>query len=350
MMKMDKSLTEIRPDIPHFPYNPPPWDKVVAKFNYTKLPLSKRECTPEILRAAATAAIEETETIGCHTYYTDGTVDPDTNTSGAAVFAADFSACWRTSNTCSTMQTELVALAKALEHSLEYHNGPVVIHTDSLSAMQALQQSTIKENIKLLSTVKYLLYTHKQRERQVTLNWIPSHIGIPGNEEADQLAKQTKYVDQVQISVQPSLSQLKSVTKARIKDILVENANTHIEQGSYTADWYKMVTEHNQYPMERQISRQLSTIIYRLRLGYKACWQIVNPEQRDCVHCEAPTDTPLLHYLLQCPVTRPLRTNINIPQDILSREAKLAAASIAKNATENTELHGDLLLDYPPPR
>ena len=349
-MELEKQTKEIKSDTPTIPYNPPPWNKDTTIFNYTKLPMSKRECTPEALKAAALLAIEQTETQGCHPYYTDGTVDPDTSTTGAAVIAADFSACWRTSDTCSTMQTELVAIAKALQHSLDNHSSAVVIHTDCKSAMQVLQQNQIKENQKLISNVKSLLYQHKQENRKVTLNWIPSHIGIPGNEKVDTLAKQTKYINQVQITVQPSLSQLKHNTRIQSRNIMIENANRHIQQGSYTAEWYKRVSEHNPYPMDKQIPRQLSTTIHRLRLGYKANWQIINPEPRNCKHCDELTDAPLLHYLLKCQETRTLRNNTNTPQDIYSREAKLAAADIAKNITENIEQHCELLLSHPPPR
>ena len=215
--------------------------------------------------------------------------------------------------------------------------------------MQALQQGVSKENKALITRVKNLLLQHKQSNRQVTLNWIPSHIGIAGNEEADQLAKQTRFVDQVQVPVQPSLSQLCNRAKSQARARMQEKANFHIQQGSYSADWYKMVTDHNTYPMG-QVQRQLATTIHRLRLGYKANWEIVNPEPRECKHCDTLTEMPLLHYLLQCHTTRTLRMHADIPEDITSRQAMQVAAKIAKEATENIEQFGHLLMSYPPPR
>lgn len=50
-------------------------------------------------------------------YYTDGTVDPDTKTTRTAVHSSTITGSWRTSNSASTMQTELIAIKQALTHS-----------------------------------------------------------------------------------------------------------------------------------------------------------------------------------------------------------------------------------------
>ncbi|XP_066958312.1 uncharacterized protein [Macrobrachium rosenbergii] len=130
----------------------------------------------------------------------------------------------RTSNCASTMQTELVAIRQALLYSsLENEEGPVIIHTDSKSSMQALQQIRIKENKALLAGIKSLLYQHSERGRPVTMNWILSHIGIPGNDTADELAKSTRYIDRVQIHIQPALQQIKNAIKPLMKANMLED-------------------------------------------------------------------------------------------------------------------------------
>ncbi|XP_068234291.1 uncharacterized protein [Palaemon carinicauda] len=155
----------------------------------------------EELRTAAQEAIRSTETAGAQTYYTDGTVDPGIQTAGAAMYSNNFTACWRTSYNASTIQTELVATQQPLKCSIENEEGPVVIHTGSRPSMQALQQAKNNENKALLTNIKALLHQHNERGRPVNLNWIPSHIGIPGNEKADELAKSTKCIDRVQVHI-----------------------------------------------------------------------------------------------------------------------------------------------------
>ena len=49
-------------------------------------------------------------------YYTDGTVDPDSNTAGAAIFSNNYASCWRVTDNASTMQTELAAIRETLKH------------------------------------------------------------------------------------------------------------------------------------------------------------------------------------------------------------------------------------------
>jgi ribonuclease HI len=59
---------------------------------------------------------------------------------------------------------------------------PVVFLTDARSALQALQSR------KLLGLQVQLSQLCNQQK--VTLLWIPSNCGVPGNEKADRLAKE----------------------------------------------------------------------------------------------------------------------------------------------------------------
>ena len=343
------ALLELRADEPNNQYNIPPWETLGTSFNYTQLPKAKEDCSLEELKQAALSAITRTETQGCTVYYTDGTVDPITNTTGAAVFSSRFTGCWRTTDSASTMQTELTALKQALAHSIRHEEGPAVIHTDCKSAVQALQKIKIKENKALIKDIHILLYQHKTANRQVTINWIPSHIGISGNDKADGLAKTTKYVDHVQIHVQSTISQIKKQLAPKVKKLMHEEIKNQTRIGSPSCIWYLNATELIPHPVDRNISRKLAVIIHRLRLGYKTTWQTIEGAARPCNYCNNSPDAPLLHYLLECPQTASLRENIDVP-DIQNPESYVAAAKIAKNIIESLETHGGLLLDMPPPR
>ena len=58
----------------------------------------------------------------------------------------------------------------------------MVFLTDALSVLQAL---TAGKETELQQELQFFA-----RSRRVALQWIPSHCGIPGNEKADELAKQ----------------------------------------------------------------------------------------------------------------------------------------------------------------
>ena len=174
-----------------------PWEDFPAIFNFTELPNSKANCAEQQLEGAAEEAMRKVYTEGCTEYFTGGSVDNSISATRAGVFSTNFTGSWRLSNTCSTLQTELIAILKALEHSLNNGNGAVVIHTDSKSALQAIRKEDRKENSLLMSSIVACLELHKVLNGPVCLNWIPSHIEIPGNESADRLANESLRTDTI---------------------------------------------------------------------------------------------------------------------------------------------------------
>ena len=257
-----------------------PWEEFPATFNFTELPNSKANCTEQQLKGAAEEAMRKVYTEGCTEYFTDGSVDNSIPATGARVFSTHFTGSWRLSNTCSTLQTELIAILKALEYSLNNGNGTVVIHTDSKSALQAIQKEDMKENSLLMSSIVACLELHKVRNGPVCLNWIPSHIGIPGNESADRLANESLRTDTIAIKVQLSLGQVKVMAKEYEKKSLIENHQMWTDNNARFATWYRQATHMNPHPIAQSTTRNLQTIIHRLRLGYRCTWEIVNQEER----------------------------------------------------------------------
>ena len=62
--------------------------------------------------------------------------------------------------------------------------------SDSLSALQAIKhnsQSSREDVVKEIVVVCHQLIT---RGTDIVLQWVPSHVGVPGNESADRAAKQ----------------------------------------------------------------------------------------------------------------------------------------------------------------
>ena len=346
---LTNTLLTLGTDRPSVPRSVPPWETLGTVFKYTILPKAKRECTQNELRMAAITAINSAEQPGATVYYTDGTVDPETQTAGAAVYSNHFTGCWRVSDTASTMQTELIALKQALQHSITNTAGPITIHTDCRSAIQALQAKRVTENKALIMDVKNLLYQHKSVNREVTINWIPSHIGITGNDQADELAKSTKFINNVQIRIQPTKSQVKSMIIPKIKANMVENIRHHAMQGSQSATWYLSATNLIPHNITRNTPRKEAVIMHRLRLGYKANWEIVERAIRPCNHCEEETEFPLLHYLLDCPHTANLRGNRILP-GADHPQSNAEAAKLCKEIIEGIEHHRGTLLEFNPPR
>ena len=66
----------------------------------------------------------------------------------------------------------------------------VAVLSDSLSALQAVKnncKSSREDVVKEIVVVCHQLIT---RGTDIVLHWVPSHVGVPGNESADRAAKQ----------------------------------------------------------------------------------------------------------------------------------------------------------------
>ena len=141
---------------------------------------------------------------------------------------------------------------------------------------------------------------------------------------------------------------MKNQTKSILKEILITNDNSWVDNNSASAKWYKNATDFIPHGITKHTSRKLATTIHRLRLGYKANWQIVANDNRACDHCNQDTDVPLIHYLLECPETQALHSNTTPYNNLQREEAFLVATRLALEITQNTEIHAHTLLRLQP--
>ena len=242
----------------------PPWESFPANFIYTKLPLNKANCTERQLREAAQFAMRQVHFRNYTEYYTDGSVDRSIPAAGSAVYSSVFTGTWRLSDHCSTTQTELLAILKALEYAVNHGQGDTVIYTDSMAALQAIQNEKLNENALLVSSIVACLEQHKMQGRSGLCIWIPSHIGIEGNEEADRLAGQSMFSDSVDIKVQTSLCQLKTKIKQYPYKSLIEHHQMWTDYNSYSATWYRHATKMIPHAIDKATCREVAVIIHRL--------------------------------------------------------------------------------------
>ena len=234
-----------------------PWEEFPATFNYMKLPNSKASRTEQQLKGAAEGAMRKVYIEGCTEYFMDGSVDNSISATGAGVFLMHFTGSWWLSNTCSTLQTELRAILKALEHSLNNGNGDVVIHTDSKSALQAIRKEDMKKNFLLMSFIVACLELHKVQNGPVSLNWIPSHIGILRNESSDRLANKSLRSNTIAIKVPRSLGQIRTMAKECEKKSQIENHQMWTDKNARSATWYRQATHVNPHPIVKSTTRNL---------------------------------------------------------------------------------------------
>ena len=116
--------------------------------------------------------------------YTDGSKSGDRI--GAAVVHRNKTKSVRVLNTASIFRAELYALLLAIDvrRSKEKH---FVIFCDSVSSLLAI--SGFKVELDLVQRFIKDCSTLSKSGKTIVLCWIPSHVGISGNEKADTAAK-----------------------------------------------------------------------------------------------------------------------------------------------------------------
>ena len=327
----------------------PPWEETKLEVTYTRLPSAKAHCLPQEMRQQALMGMDSLQGPHHAVYYTDGSVNPTTGTAGAACISNGVSVAWRTSDHSSTLQTELVGILAALDNAQNRPEPTVVIHTDSKTALQSLKQRRHKDNIQVVTTILGMVQGLVDNGRRVIINWIPSHVGLHGNERADELARRASSRPVVDYVVLPSIRQMKAKARHTTRTLACQ-AQRQAEGTLRSAAWYAKTSGRSPLNPTLQRCRRDATHLHRLRLGYRTWAEINHPQEpRECEHCNQPSRQPLLHYLTECQATVGLRSPAAPPGAATPEET---AARIVYNLTESRDPEPFLaiLRKAPPPR
>ncbi|WP_131058318.1 ribonuclease H family protein, partial [Clostridioides difficile] len=125
------------------------------------------------------------------TIFTDGSRSVNGVGSAFVVYQFDreiHKAVFRLPGYCSVFQAELLALDKCLEFvATNQHIGRVHVFSDSLSSLMALQDE--RNGTPLVTNIQQRLLHLCSAGTSVSISWVKAHVGVLGNERADELAK-----------------------------------------------------------------------------------------------------------------------------------------------------------------
>ena len=160
-----------------------PWLIQGPKIDYTLAYLPKADTNPHQYEALFNEVVDNHSS---HTHiYTDGS-KMDEKVGSAATW--EFGTLkTRLPNGSSIFSAEAVALIDALKIIKDSERKKFIIFADSLSCIQDIENEDLANTLiqKFITDHEALL----KESKEVVLCWIPSHTGIPGNEQADQEAK-----------------------------------------------------------------------------------------------------------------------------------------------------------------
>jgi ribonuclease HI len=222
--------------------------------------------------------------------YTDGSKEGE-NVAAAAV-CGDWVTSLRLPQNASIFTAEACALNLALEYIETSQQSKFIIFSDSMSCLQALNNFKI-QNTQILDILeKYNYLTNMKKD--VKFCWLPSHVGIPGNEKADIAAKaglQLPYTASVKIP----FSDLKQKVKLYYKDIwqnfwnqTLFNKLKPIKANIGETVLYNVSKRHDE------------VVLHRARIGHTYLthsYLLKREEQPECV-CTSPLTVE--HVLLNC--------------------------------------------------
>ena len=186
---------------------------------------------------------------------------------------------------------EIYAINLALDLISTSNSKKNIIHLGSISDLQSLKY-TILENplfVKIVDQLKSLIHRKK-----VIFCWIPSHIGIQGDDKADTLAKSAismtpyKNIKTPYTDLKPKFKQI--VTK---KWQLLWNENPHNKL-------FQMRPNLKERKLDPYNSRREETTLTRLRTGHTQLTHSFILKEEPPQKCPCGNQYSIKHILIEC--------------------------------------------------
>ncbi|MEE8152293.1 MAG: ribonuclease H family protein, partial [candidate division NC10 bacterium] len=289
----------------------PPWIYRPAHVNLALAEFKKSETDPNVY-------ISEYKNIkhihnGYEFIYTDGSC---CNTkAAAAAIKGSHSYVERLPDHASIYSAELHAIYLALDHVETSEGKKFVIFVDSKSVLQALEKKDWQNPL-----VQKILERHSwlcgEGQKKIVFCWIPSHIGIKGNEAADKAAKDGLDKAVTQMSIPYTDYKMYITRLVRFK-----------WQGEWAPKFDNKLNEVHpnigKWNCGYQCSRKEQSVLSRIRIGHSHlthCYLLKGEDAPECISCAC--QLTVKHILIECAEfdeTREQYFNVNCLQDLFDK-------------------------------
>ena len=222
--------------------------------------------------------------------YTDGSKTD--NFVGAGVVMGDASNKININPTSTVFTAELIAIKAALDTIAQHQNNCFIIYSDSLSALEAIKNKVLDNPIvvDILESICDIEFENKT----LVFAWVPSHIGIPGNERADKAAKDA-HNEPISVTRIP-YSDFKSRIHRHIRNSWqdmwndCENNKLHAIHPSL-----------GEWSHANRINRREEVVLARARIGHTYFTHSFLLKREDVPYCAAcACNLSVKHLLIEC--------------------------------------------------
>ena len=117
----------------------------------------------------------------------------------ATVFPSDTELSMRLPDSSSIFTAEIWAIITALEEIKNASESKFILFTDSLSCLQALLYMKLEHPLIGMAIRKCVFLNIANKD--IIFCWVPSHVGIKGNEKADSAVKSALDLPHAQVGV-----------------------------------------------------------------------------------------------------------------------------------------------------
>ena len=230
--------------------------------------------------------------------YTDGSKN-ESNV-GCACISNFHTDKFRLPDGASIFTAETKALDLALSFIENSNENKFIIYSDSLSVLQSIKSATCSNP--LVHQIK-CKYSNLSLKKTIIFCWIPGHVGINGNEQADRAAKESLALIQSVMKI-PS-TDFKPVIRNEIKkkwQTMWQNT---------TENKLQRIKPTLGKPIENLSCRKDQVVITRCRIGHTRITHshLLKRERRPiCNTCNRPLTVK--HLLSECPLFETSRQNI----------------------------------------
>ena len=263
----------------------PPWEVTKPFISDQLHNIVSKQDLPHLVLSEANILID-TQYSSYLKVYTDGSKDPVNNSSGCAFVIPELKVknCFKLPSHCSIFMCELFAIFASLSWLQDYIPSKTVIFVDSLSALQALKSSIFKVKCQLIYDIYLLYHSLINKGSTVILEWVPSHVGVTGNELADVEAKKSLSLPEISNFLPLFKEDIKTLCKNFIKNMWQKEWESKPNRNLYNI--CKTVNFSVKIP---ELSRSHERLLFKLRNGYLGLNKHLNKI--------GISPTPPVHYL-----------------------------------------------------